>query len=309
MGFPEKRRLALVGAGGMLGRMIQALAPKDFAVYPLGHRRLDLTDHSSVAAAMEEVVPDVIINCAAYTNVDGAESDERTAFQVNGEGPALLASAARKYSATLVHISTDFVFDGKNSSPYLEEDKPGPLSVYGCSKLQGEIEVIKSGLEKYFIIRTSWLFGPGGKNFVETISRLAREREELRIVADQRGTPTYTEDLAGAIFNLLALEKRTHQGGCPYGLYHFSNQGACSWYEFACEIVSLLKKNGRPLKVKRIVPIATEDFPLPARRPAYSVLCKQKYISATGGDIPFWTESLRKYFLIQKNAGTCQTQG
>ena len=300
MGIPKKRRLALVGAGGMLGSKIQAIMPGNFELFPLDYPRLDLTDGSSVVAAMEEVRPDVIINCAAYTNVDGAESEETAAFQVNGEGSARLAAEAGKYSATLVHVSTDFVFDGQKTSPYLEEDKPAPLSVYGRSKLQGEVAVIKSGLEKYFIVRTSWLYGPGGKNFVDTISRLAQEREELRIVADQRGTPTYTEDLAGALFNLLALEKRTHHGGYSYGVYHFSNQGECSWYEFACEIVSLLKKSGHPLKVERITPIATDDFPLPAKRPNYSVLCKQKYISATGVAIPSWHESLRRYLVNRK---------
>ncbi|MBF8250551.1 MAG: dTDP-4-dehydrorhamnose reductase, partial [Deltaproteobacteria bacterium] len=149
---------------------------------------------------------------------------------------------------------------------------------------------------RYFIIRTSWLYGPGGKNFVETILRLAGEREELRIVADQQGSPTYTEDLANAVFSLL----ETQGARRPYGIYNFSNAGSCSWYEFAVEIVRLAKSNKLPVKVERIIPIRTEDFPLPAKRPSYSIFSKQKYETITGRTIPDWRESLIKYFTVRQ---------
>jgi dTDP-4-dehydrorhamnose reductase len=298
--FEERRRLVIVGAGGMLGQMIQEQTPNKFKKFPLKKAELDLTDQVSVFKVLREIKPDVIINCAAYTDVDGAETEEVEAFKVNGEGPAHLADFAHKNSAMLFHVSTDFVFDGKKRTPYLEEDSPHPLSVYGCSKLQGEQEILKSDLEKFFIIRTSWLYGPGGNNFVETIFRLAREREELRIVADQLGTPTYTEDLAKAVFTLLALADDGEKGEPQclknlFGLYHFSNQGECSWYEFALKIISLLRENGELLKVDRVLPIRTQGFPLPARRPSYSVLSKMKYQSVTKTKTPFWEDSLRKY--------------
>jgi dTDP-4-dehydrorhamnose reductase len=203
-----------------------------------------------------------------------------------------------------VHISTDYVFNGQKDSPYTEEDTPDPQSVYGRSKLLGEQEILKSGLERYFIIRTSWLYGQGGKNFVETIARLAREREELRIVADQMGSPTLTDDLARAIFNLLALEApyssrlTPHE---PYGLYHFADEGECSWYEFGEAIVAHLRMAGTPLKMERILPIATHEYPLPATRPAYSVFSKEKYRRVAGATVPHWRESLEVYFRNRKN--------
>jgi dTDP-4-dehydrorhamnose reductase len=242
---------------------------------------------------MEKLRPEVIVNCAAYTNVDGCETDEETANLVNGKGPGYLAEAAKGLGATLVHISTDYVFDGTKGSPYTEEDAPNPRSAYGRSKLLGEQAILQSGLEKFFIIRTSWLYGPGGKNFVETIARLAREREELRIVADQVGSPTLTDDLARAIFGLLKAG--------AFGIYHFADEGECSWYEFGEAIVAHLRKAGAPLKMKRILPIATHEYPLPATRPAYSVFSKEKYRRVAGATVPHWRESLEVYFRNRKN--------
>ena len=292
-----------------------------YSVTPYDLPEFDITDRELALRVLSQLRPDVIVNCAAYTNVDGAEAEEHLAMRVNGEGPGNLAHVAKHLGATLMHISTDYVFDGKKNTPYQENDPVAPMSAYGRTKLAGEQAIIESGLERFFIVRTSWLYGPGGKNFVETIIRLAKEREELRIVADQVGSPTYTGDLATAIFNLLKStdhasrltehEVSTDHGSritdhdpkktphpsllTPYGIYHFSNSGQCSWYEFAAEIVAQMEGKGEPLKVKKIVPIRTEEYPLPAPRPAYSVFSKEKYRAATGAEIPEWRESLSRY--------------
>ena len=295
----QTQNLVLVGANGMLAQAVKSQAPDRYKITCLDLPEFDLTNRDQVLGRMREIAPAVIVNCAAYTNVDGCETNEETATAVNGLGPSYLAEAARKAGATLVHISTDYVFDGRQSAPYTEEDATNPLSAYGRSKLKGEQAILESGLEQYFIIRTSWLYGPGGKNFVETIIRLAKEREDLRIVADQVGSPTFTADLARAIFNLLALH--TNHPSSPHGIYHFSNQGICSWYEFGKEILAQLAESGVPVKVKRILPIGTDEYPLPAVRPAYSVFAKEKYSRATGAAIPDWRESLATYFRTRED--------
>lgn len=292
-------RLAIIGARGMLAKKVVEMTPAGWDIITLSHPQFDLTDASSSLAALRDIRPDVIINCAAYTDVDGAETHEALAYAVNAVGPENLARAAKQINATLVHISSDYVFGGNKMFPYEESDLAGPLSVYGKSKLRGEQAILDSGLERFFILRTSWLYGPGGKNFVETIIRLAQQREELRIVADQFGTPTYTADLAKAIFNLLALQVKWDAGKRPgdplFGIYHFSNEGECSWYQFASEIVALLKKGNEPVKTERLLPIDSTDYPLPASRPAYTVMSKQKYKRLTGEHIPTWQESLECY--------------
>jgi len=286
--MPAKRPvLALVGADGMLARAIQRQA-EAWEIQPLGLPDFDLANRTQVVDTLTALRPAVIINCAAYTAVDACETEEALARQVNGEGPGYLAEAAAEVEATLVHVSTDYVFDGLQQTPYREDDLTAPRSAYGRSKLLGEQRISASGLERYFIIRTSWLYGPGGNNFVETMLRLATEREELQVVADQVGSPTYTDDLAAAIFRLLALD-----GG--YGLYHFSGAGQCSWYEFACAIVEEGRAAGVPLRVQRVVPTRAADYPRPAPRPAWSVLSKDKYRAATGAGVPFWRESLKAY--------------
>ncbi|MGE4546017.1 MAG: dTDP-4-dehydrorhamnose reductase [Pedobacter sp.] len=293
------RILALVGARGMLAQTIQKGAPDGYEIRCLARPQFDVTDAGVVASVLGDMRPHVIVNCAAYTLVDGCESEADTAFRVNGEGPGNLATVARDLGATLVHISTDYVFPGDAHTASRETDVTGPRSVYGRSKLAGEEAIAASGLDNYFIIRTSWLYGPGGKNFVETMVRFGKEREELRVVADQVGSPTFTDDLARAIFNLLDLE--SNDGEPPYGLYHFSNEGTCSWHEFAEAILAEARAAGEPIMAKRVVPIGTADYPLPATRPAYSVLCKDKYRRATGADVPHWQDSLALYFKNERN--------
>ena len=304
-------KLALIGSEGMLATAVKQAAGDAWSILPLDLPGFDLTDRAQVLRIMDEAQPDVIINCAAYTNVDRCETEEALATRVNGEGVGYLAEAAQKTGATLVHISTDYVFAGSKRTPYVETDPTGPVSAYGRSKLAGEQAILASGLQKSFIIRTSWLYGPNGNNFVETILRLAAEREELGIVADQVGSPTYTGDLAEAVFALLdkvkssSLQPSPARGedvasaSSPYGIYHFSNLGQCSWFEFAGEIVTQARSLGMELKVKNIKPITTADYPLPATRPAYSVFDKTKYLQATGAEIPEWQESLAEYFKVR----------
>ncbi len=293
----EEKKIVLIGANGMLAGAVKRLVPVGYKVHAYDLPEFDLTDSGQVFS-LRTLKPEIILNCAAYTNVDGCESQRELAMQVNGEGPGFLAELAKDIDALLVHVSTDFVFAGDKKEPYREDDPTGPLSVYGQSKLLGEQRIIESGLEKYFIVRTSWLYGQGGNNFVETMIRLAKERTELKVVDDQRGTPTWTDDLAAAIFKLLALVAAPHVSPRtphrPYGIYHFSNEGQCSWYQFAAEIIAQAR-HSESLKVENILPIPTEGYPLPAQRPKYSVMSKEKYKAATGMQVPEWRESLRKY--------------
>ena len=288
--MPE--RLALIGAKGMLAWALHRQAEQLWEVAALDLPEFDITDRGQVLRVLGALRPSVILNCAALTDVDGCESKEELANAVNGRGPGHLAEAARAGGATLVHVSTDYVFDGSRGRPYVEEDATGPTSAYGRSKLLGEHAILESGLERFYLVRTSWLFGLHGKNFVETIARLAAEREELRIVGDQVGSPTYTADLGRAILTLLGSP-------APFGVYHFSNEGVCSWHEFAGEIVAELRQRGQRLKVSRILPIRTEEYPLPARRPAYSVLSKEKYKAATRAGVPHWRHALGRYMALR----------
>lgn len=285
----SQQKIALIGANGMLATAVQRLAPKKYLIQVYDLPDFDVTNREHIFS-LQDNPPEIIINCAAFTNVDGCETQQELAMRVNGAGPGLLAELASKIDALLVHISTDFVFDGSKASPYREEDQPQPLSVYGKSKLVGEQQILDSGLKKYYIVRTSWLYGAGGNNFVETIIRLAKEKPELKIIADQRGTPTWTEDLARAIFELLNLSDPSF-----YGIYHFSNAGECSWFDFAKEIVAL-EQEQQKLAVEKILSIPTDGYPLPAERPKYSVMSKQKIKQTTGMEIPIWQESLKKYY-------------
>ncbi len=292
-------KIAIIGANGMLAQAVQTAAPESSQIHCFDLPDFDMTNRELVMSVMAELLPEIIINCAAFTDVDGCEKQEELASLVNGDAVGYLAAAAVATNATLVHVSTDYVFPGTGNMPLSEDQPVTPASAYGRSKLLGEQAILSSELKKYFIIRTSWLYGTGGNNFVETIIRLAKERETLGIVSDQIGSPTYTTDLAAAIFCLLGFPSHPSPVTVPYGIYHFSNEGICSWYDLAVTIVEIARKHGETLKIEKITPIKTEDYPLPANRPAYSVFSKQKYRDATGMKVPFWWESLEQYFVTR----------
>ena len=220
---------------------------------------LDITNQPQLESYFSKNEFDYCINCAAYTAVDLAEEQSSLAYAVNAEGPKNLAEVCQKFQTTLIHISTDFVFDGQKRTPYLETDAPNPLGVYGASKLQGE-HYIQEVMEDYFIIRTSWLYSEYGNNFMKTMLKLSETREEINVVSDQIGSPTYAGDLAEVLIKIVLSSSKA------YGLYHFSNFGAISWYDFAVEI---FKQLGKKIEVK---PIKTKDYPTAAKRPEYSVL-------------------------------------
>ncbi|MCL2031571.1 MAG: dTDP-4-dehydrorhamnose reductase [Oscillospiraceae bacterium] len=272
-------KLLITGADGQLGRELARLA--DTAdILLTDAAELDITDRQAVEAFVGGARPDVILNCAAMTDVDACETKPEDALRVNALGPRNLAMAAEGADASLVHISTDYVFSGEGRAPLREWDLPDPKTVYGKSKLLGE-QYVSRFCQRHFIVRTSWLYGPDGHNFVKTILRHAREKGALKVVDDQRGCPTYTADLARCLLRLAGTRE--------YGLYHCAGGGECTWYEFACEIVRL---SGIPCEVS---PCATAEFPRPAPRPAYSVL-DNAMLRGTGGDpMRPWREALADF--------------
>lgn len=276
--------ILVTGANGQLGSELRNIGFSVLdEVFFTDVAELDITNSQAIEHFIKENEIDTIINCAAYTAVDKAEDEPEIAEKVNTEAVANLAKAASKADCLLIHISTDYVFDGTGSTPYTEKDKPCPVSVYGRTKLAGEQAIMKSGCF-YMIIRTAWLYSTVGNNFVKTILRLANERPELNIVADQVGTPTYAADLARAIVSIMKNEERIEHEG----IYHFSNEGVCSWFDFAKEIIRL---SGKDCKVN---PIDTEAYPTKAKRPAYSVLDKSKIKKIFGVEIPEWQEALER---------------
>lgn len=284
-------KILVTGAAGQLGAdLVPALKTAGHEVLGLNSSELDITGAYAVEEAVGKHRPAVIVNCGAYTKVDLAEKEKERAYAVNRDGAGNLAGAAKKNGAALIHISTDFVFDGKTPAPYREDSPANPLSVYGDSKLKGEAEIAKR-LEEHFIIRTSWLYGAGGANFVKTILRLAAERETLRVIYDQTGTPTWTVDLAGAVVKVI---ERAGNGAKAYGVYHYSDEGVASWYDFAVAVVEEAAGLGAELKCGKIEPILTPEYPTPAKRPAYSVLDKKKIRTTFDLSIPHWRVSLKR---------------
>jgi len=287
-----RRRILIVGAGGMLATDVEKLIrqyPKRYNLAALTEFDLDITREASVARALKELKPHVTINCAAYTAVDDCEVKQDLAYLVNAAGAEILAKACARAKSKLVHISTDFVFDGRKKTPYRETDLPKPRSIYGKSKLEGENRVRKN-CKDCLIVRTSWLYGAGGNNFVKTVLGLARSRNLVRVVEDQRGCPTNTPELSKAILVLIDRGKK--------GIYHACGEGVCSWYEFALEIVRL---SGLSAKVH---PIKTRDYRLPARRPKYSALSTAKLRRATGFRFKPWQEALENFFSENKLAAS-----
>jgi dTDP-4-dehydrorhamnose reductase len=265
-------KVVILGAKGMLGRDLGKVF-YDLNPYLLDKDELDITSKEGVHKLFSNLAPDVVINAAAYTDVDGCETSRSEAMKVNGDSPGYLAAATKNAGAIFVHYSTDYVFDGKKAEGYKEDDEPSsPLNFYGETKLAGERAVRKAGGD-YYIIRTSWLYGINGKNFVETMLRIAGEKGKFRVVNDQHGKPTYTVDLAKATRKLMESKS-------DFGIYHITNEPATTWYQFAREI---LKKN-------KITPCASSEFPRPAKRPQYSILLNTKL-----APLRPWQEALGEY--------------
>ena len=280
----------VTGANGQLGQAIQFISgnyPQIDFVF-CSSSDLDITIKESCQEVFAKYKPNFCINAAAYTAVDKAESEFEKANLINVVGARNLAEVCKETNATLLHVSTDFVFDGKNTKPYNEEDLPNPTGVYGQTKLDGE-KAIQEILEQHFILRTSWVYSQFANNFMKTMLRLASERDTLSVVNDQIGTPTNAVDLAEALIAILTktynLPPTTHN---LFGIYNFSNEGQCSWYDFAKKIFEI-----NSISIN-LVPIPSSSFPTPAKRPAYSVLDKSKINTAFGMDIKGWEESLNK---------------
>ena len=280
------KKIIVTGANGQLGRSLQAIhaAHPSLEIRFTGQEELDASRPEETARFLDRHPADWVINCAAYTNVDKAESDRDACATGNTVLPENLALLTKERGAKLLHVSTDYVFDGRNCLPYREEDPTNPQSVYGQTKLAGEQRAMAEN-ENCVVIRTSWLYSEYGKNFLKTMLRLGAEKPELGVVFDQIGTPTYAGDLAEA---LLRVVESDEAGQLRTGCFHYSNEGVCSWYDFACEI---MRQAGLKAKVR---PIETGEYPYQAERPPYSVLNKKKIKQAYGLEIPHWTESLRR---------------
>ena len=291
-------RVLVTGAGGQVGAEVARELAGRAQVIARERSTLDLARPGDIAARIREARPDVIVNAAAYTAVDRAESEEAIAFAVNGVAPGIIAEEAKRLGALLVHFSTDYVFDGTAQQPYVEGDAVNPLSAYGRTKLAGERAVTASGCA-YLTLRTSWVYGPHGKNFMLTMLRLGATQPELRVVDDQRGAPTSSRQLARAVRDLFT----PGDGGRPIegadvarvkessGLYHASAAGETTWFGFAGAIFAARERAGKGA-APRLIAIPTRDYPLPARRPAYSLLSNGKLAADLGVRIPAWREGL-----------------
>lgn len=264
-------RVLLAGSGGQLGRALVATAPPGVTLIAPPEAEFDISDPAAIAARMADARPDLLINAAAYTAVDAAEMDVDTAMRINATAVADLATAAARMGTRLAHVSTDFVFDGMQQRPWRPDDQPAPINAYGRSKLAGE-QAALAHHPAPLIIRTAWLYAAGGRNFVHTMLRFMAERDEIRVVCDQRGTPTHAPGLARAIWALASRQ----------GIYHWTDAGEASWHEFAVAIQEIALDQGLLPRAVPVRPIATADYPTPARRPSYSVLDKQATWAITG---------------------------
>ena len=275
--------ILVTGANGQLGNEMQRVAKTSSNHYIFTDvAQLDITDREAVLRAVKDNSIQVIVNCAAYTNVDKAEDDRETADLINNKAVENLAIAARENDATLIHISTDYVFKGDRCTPCREDWETDPLGVYGITKLAGEKSIERTGC-RHIIIRTAWLYSPFGKNFVKTMQKLTAEKDSLKVVFDQVGTPTYAGDLADAIARIIEAGQLGKQG-----IYHFSNEGVCSWYDFAREICEL---SGNTCNIQ---PCHSDEFPSKVKRPHFSVLDKTKIKDTFGIEVPYWKDSLKK---------------
>ena len=281
-------KILITGANGLLGHELASVL-KDHSLILLSHSQLDISNSDSVNKEIDSHSPDIIINSAAYTQVDLCESNYDLAFSSNATGPKNLAIKCKQLNIPLIHISTDYVFEGnqEKNSPLEETDKLGPKTVYGKTKLEGE-KLVMENCDKYFILRTAWLYGEG-KNFVKTMIGLSKKNKELKVVNDQVGCPTYAKDLAKAIKEI--IDKKSEK----YGIYHVTNKGEVSWYEFAKKIFEI-----RKIEIK-VNPCTSEEFPRPAPRPHYSVLNNQKWINAGFTPLRYYEEALKEYLETLKD--------
>ena len=272
-------KILITGSNGMLGHdLINALENHELII--TNSKTLDITDKDHTIEFICDVKPDVVINSAAYTDVDGCEENQDIAYAVNGEGVQNLALACRKVDCPLVHISTDYIFNGKNDRPWVEDDEIGPISVYGKSKLKGEQAILET-LDKYFIVRTAWLYGINGRNFPKTMLELAENHSEITVVYDEVGTPTYTPDLARGISELIETDY--------YGIYHLTNSGSCSWCEFAKYIFEVAGKD------VNVIPVTAAEFARPAPRPSYSVLENKNWKENGFKPLRDYKEAIKEY--------------
>jgi dTDP-4-dehydrorhamnose reductase len=278
-------KILITGSNGMLGHDLTKILENNHELILTTSKTLDITDKEQVMDFILKSKPDVVINSAAYTDVDGCEENQDIAYGVNGQGVRNLAEACREVDCALVHISTDYVFDGSSTEPIAEDGEIGPISVYGKSKLQGEQAILEI-LDKFFIIRTAWLYGINGKNFPKTMLELAKNHSEITVVYDEVGTPTYTPDLAKAISELIETD-------C-YGIYHLTNSGSCSWCEFAKYIFKIAGKD------VKVIPVTASEFARPAPRPSYSVLNNRNWIDNGFEPLRSYKDAIKEYVELIK---------
>ena len=283
-------KILITGASGQLGQeLIRQGRASDFSIESLNRQELDISNEAQIAQTLPNVSPSIVINAAAYTDVDKAETEYNMAYAVNKDGPAYLARYCSDYGVALIHISTDYVFDGSKGRPYRENDPILPLGVYGQSKAQGEA-VIRSRLKNHIIVRTSWLYSVYGNNFVKTILKLIQERPNLQVVDDQFGSPTSASDLAEAL--LIIASKIATGGNVDWGTYHYCGKGITTWHGLAEKIVQLAQSYGA-LPIKQLTPVTTAEWPTPVKRPPYSALDCSLFKSQFGIALKPWQESLK----------------
>jgi dTDP-4-dehydrorhamnose reductase len=306
-----KPAILLIGTNGQVGRELNIMLPRVGEVTALDRQRLDLTQPEEIRRAIRTFHPAFIINAAAYTAVDKAESEESVARAINAEAPGVMAEEAKKIGATLIHYSTDYVFDGAKTTPYAEDDPTNPKNAYGRTKLEGERAIQASGA-RYLIFRTAWVYATEGRNFLLTILRLATQREEIKIVRDQIGAPTLNSEIAAATTNILARISSAEGGlrSSPdvSGIYHMTAGGETTWYDFTNAILEEAAKtpesahwfaaatSGLPFIVRRVIPITADEYPTPARRPAYSVLSNARLNRTFSLQLPDWRKQLQSVF-------------
>jgi dTDP-4-dehydrorhamnose reductase len=308
-------QILLIGSGGQVGQELQKTLTRLGRVSGVDRTKLDLTQPNEIRRLIADQRPNLVVNAAAYTAVDKAEAEVELANAVNATAPTVMAEAAQQVGVPLIHISTDYVFDGRKNIPYTEEDVPNPLGEYGRSKWLGEEGIrqvyANAANPQYAIVRTAWVYGAYGKsNFVKTMLRLGAERDEVRVVFDQVGTPTCATEIARTIASLSQRFLNQTNGlsnqASLSGLYHLTNSGVTSWYDFAVEIFEEAKSLGFPIKLRRVIPITTAEYPTPAQRPAYSVLSCQKITTLLNAPPLHWRQGLRQ-MLTELYAGTYES--